>query len=70
MDWITVDADARAEATVDETKIKQVAAWRCQNNLLLKVGIEQYLFLDGLSYFHKKIVFSVFTQAVRDGTFS
>lgn len=70
VDWITAAADARADATVGETKTKRLAAWRCWNDFLIAVGLEQTLFLDGYSPFHKNIVLSAFAQAVRQATFS
>ena len=70
MDWLTAAVNARAEATVGQTKTKRVAAWRCWNDYLIQVGLPEKIFLDGFSQFCKNIILSVFAQAVRETTFS
>ena len=70
MHWINAAANARADATVGETKTKRVAAWRCWNDFLIAIGLEKILFLDGFTSFHKNIIMSAFAQAMRESTFS
>ena len=68
--YIDSASSAREQATVQETKSKQTAAWRCWVAFTISIGFESKVFLDGLSKFQCNIIISAFGQAVRETTFS
>jgi hypothetical protein len=62
---INTAAAARKEATVEATKTKRSSAFKLWRIFLQRIGLTQYLYLDGFDTFQRNILFSAFAHAIR-----
>ena len=53
-----------------QTKTNQVAAWFLWNNFLIRIGIQESVFLDGLIAFQKNVTIHTFDQSFIEAAIS